>query len=382
MVTWIRDTLLTLQKNGLMTGSRSNDEYIIKKVIENNNLDEEHHGVTTHAIPVDNSMAYCGEIEDVSCLMQAIKKESKPKYEPFEFIDEAQGLAKKVAGTVATIESTHKILLMSAVDPPAGAYSCKRCYFKYRMETLVERMSHALLPVKMVPKRATESQTYHLVGMKKEIKRNRPGQKPKEEPDKVKRMVALGLVLSEAKYLLAMGSKGLHLLELDDYRQETGLSTRGVYMITNAVVKSSKLDEIFMDGTAEITAIEIDSIYVYDKEKECELNIFAENHAEYGKLYKKAYPDDGKFAEIREKVDRKQEPKRAKKKPIVDLTKAEEEKKETEEEKKEKEEEMLSGWMKVGLAGAVLVFVMIVTFQIIKPTGDESYGEPRDVPVF
>lgn len=364
-----------------MTGSRADDEYVINRLITNNVLDERNHNVTKYLLPVRNNIAECDNIGDIECLMQCIGKEERRKYEPFEFIVDDKNMVKQAAGMVVSLEHEYSIHLLSFEEPPQNAYSCRRCYFKYRMETLVDRMSHALLPVCTNQAMVPEPRQYYLIGMKKKEEREMPGYSGKMEKQEVKRMVAVGISVGDGMYLLAHKANGLHLLRLRKFKYQSGLCEREVFMIVESIEKSSDLDKIFADPSLEIRTVQVDTIYGFDGKKNHETNIFAENHSEYEQLFKKAYPDDVKFAEIRERVDKRPEFLAVKKRRPGNVSQVVTDKK-ADEKTDEKNDELLSGWMKTALAIIVLVAAMILTFQIIKPTDAEDSGETRDVPVF
>lgn len=383
---WIRQILDRLQASGVITGDNSYDNHSVEKVVTNNKLDKENHSVSPHIMEVDKTLQNCNELNLIECTMRKLMTENNRAVEPYDFYSDDRNIATQAAGMVLNVEKIYSIMLLS--NKEFEGKSCQNCYFKYRMHMLVERLTHAQLPVKTCLDCVPESREYLLIGMRKMLERTLPQKGGKEEKQRVKHMVALGARVNGKTYLLskerdgpvksgAIKSKnGLFLIELGEFVYEGGLVDLQVFVMKSVVRKPDELYELLRNSDLRLVSVEIDKIYAQEESNGKLSNIFGMNSKLYEDLLRMAYPNDTHYGKERKSVKIKDDinPKKTSKRAKKD----------------EKQEKSwftdLSGedWMKIGAYVFGLFILTFTTFKLIQPHKEKSGKSNRleDIPVF
>lgn len=296
---WILETLKTLAGEGVMLGNKSKEKYLVDRLLENNGLETA--SMELYYVRVDTGKKRCSHFSNIRCKISEAAQSQK--VEIFDFVLEGDYALVSYAKNVLGYERRAVQLLSPfPVDENAeSTYCCDRCYYKYKLETVVDRLNYASLDIAMSFGAAESEST--LIGLKRKMEKKEAGGQPKEEEAQCKRMVALAIRYGGQVYLISKKDK-ISLLRIEEHVLEGGVGSRNVFLIKEIIASAEDLARITENDAYQISYVDVDRIYRFDGATGQTVNIVAGNADKFKKEYEAAYPDDTMFSDIRSEAKR------------------------------------------------------------------------------
>ncbi|ELA41360.1 uncharacterized protein VICG_01601 [Vittaforma corneae ATCC 50505] len=296
---WILETLKTLASEGVMLGKKSKDKYLADKILRNNNLEKSPGGLETYSVRVDASKERCSHLNNLKCKLSEAAETQKIGIRDFvlesSYVKNMLGYEKRFVQFLSPFPVDEK---------NEAVYCCDGCYYKYKLETIIDMLDYASLDIEASLFGAIGSGRFTLIGLKKKLTKKEINEKSKEEEVEYKKMVALSMQHNGQVYLIARSGRRICLLCIAEHVFEGGVNSRHVYLIRDAVTSAEKFASITENDAYKISYVEIDRIYRFDSETGQAVNIVAGNASKFRKEYEAVYPDDTMFADIRAEVKR------------------------------------------------------------------------------
>lgn len=300
---WVTNVLRQLRDSGVLMGDKSRDDYFPNMLVKSNNLEADVAALKMYHIEQNTSVANCGDVMvfgaekcKLNRLCETMRRDSEFKEAVFDLGIQDKSTAERVLNyALETARAPHTAWILSSSAEPVTGYFCDGCHYKYRLEILLHRLNHAPLSLKIYLAGVAEPSEFTFIGVKRKSQtKTREGKLYSEANRK---MAMLGVRSNERSFLVVKSEGRLALLEIKKHLK-SGLVSREVLLI-ETVMKGKDLESAIYNDKFTVVAFDIDQLYVRDGKEGSAVNIHVGNNELFVSKFKDAYPDDGKFKDIR-----------------------------------------------------------------------------------
>lgn len=282
MVAWIYETLNALSNMGIKIGDSKTDSKRIKTLLDINKISEtSDKAIRKYSIPMDSDKSCKNQI-NMRCDLSNIIESNKGI--AVEFRTERS----RMMGGVSHFVDVATIKESNTTSDKKKEYSCKSCFYKYRLDTLLDRMEYASLKFKTDFRQLENPKEYSLLGIKHQTK-----------DGKINSIVVLGLIDdSNQKYLICKDSI---LLRINDKME---------------ILQEEAADGIIENKSYKIVYFNVERLKKLDFSGE--KNIFEEDYDKFILEWKNVFTDDEIFPKIRNFIPMKEREKEIKVEKVKD----------------------------------------------------------------